>query len=222
MFLSVEHLIVNRWPGKWSSVTNLLSFEIDASSGVPLAILRGVALGAAAIGVYSFARFIGMHNRLSPWLPSSDAIGYLNARIPAGLALIILSGVGAFAAVVCLAFCISLIRRYSHNSLILVGVGALIWLATRAYVVWNTDTIPWLWFEWIVVALFASIVALAFVHYDFLTQFVCLFSCYLTLNTYALWGLFRDVGNFQFTAVFLLAAPSFFSASFWHSAKDLL
>jgi threonine/homoserine efflux transporter RhtA len=57
--------------------------------------------------------------------------------------------------------------------------------------------------EWLTVFVVGSIVCLALVRFDVLTQFVCLFCSYLTIETSACWNLFRDVGNFQYTAVFV-------------------
>jgi len=112
------------------------------------------------------------------------------------------TGLRALAVVLALAFCISLVRRYSRNTLLLVCVGSFTWLLTGLYVN-TTNVAPPLIYEWLVVFVFASIVCFALVRYDFLTQFVCLFTSYVLLDTYASSGLLRDWGDFQFTAVFL-------------------
>jgi hypothetical protein len=76
------------------------------------------------------------------------------------------------------------------------------------------DVTPPLLFEWFVVFIFASIVCFALVRYDFLTQFICLFSSYLLLTTYATWALLSDVGNFQYTAVFLIGGAAILLSTF--------
>jgi hypothetical protein len=212
MFLSTEHLVVSRWPGKWSTTASLLRLKVAGRSGVPLAIMRGAALGAVATGIYSLLRFIGVRYGLALWIPSSHAAAELDSISPP-LTMVVSSGIWALTAALVLAFCISLARRYSRNSLVLIGVGSLIWLLTGIYVTMK-DVTPPLLFEWFVVFIFASIVCFALVRYDFLTQFICLFSSYLLLTTYATWALLSDVGNFQYTAVFLIGGAAILLSTF--------
>jgi serine/threonine protein kinase/class 3 adenylate cyclase len=201
MFLSTERLVASRLPGKWSTTASLLSLKVAASSGVPLAVMRGAALGAVAAGIYSLLRFIGVRYGLALWIPQSNPASDIDSISPV-LTVLLYAVTHAFVVASALTFCISLTRRYSRNSLVLVGVGAIAWLLTRIYVTTNEVTPP-LVFEWAVVFVFASIVCFALVRYDFLTQFVCLVFFYTLLTTYATWGLLRDVGNSQYTAVFV-------------------
>jgi len=78
-----------------------------------------------------------------------------------------------------------------------------VWISTLSYL-FPWDPTPFLWFEWVIVSAFASIVCFALVYYDFLTLWFFLFSFYFTIDNYVMWRLFQNLTNFEYSLMFLL------------------
>jgi hypothetical protein len=66
------------------------------------------------------------------------------------------------------------------------------------------DPTPFSWFEWLIVFAFASVACFALVYYDFFTLWFFLFSFYLIIDNYAMWMLFQNLTNLEYSLVFLL------------------
>jgi hypothetical protein len=201
-FFTVKYLLANQWAPKWSTFQSLCERRFHLASGLPRSIVRGAALASIALGVCAILRYVAVRFRLAPWVPVLDLSSYQDSVFPS-LVLVLTVTLRSLAVTLALSFSIVLLRKVVRHPALLVGCGALCWVLTCSYLFpWNPTS--FLWFEWVVVFLFALVACFVFVYYDFFTLWFFFFSFYLAIDNYTMWRLFQNVSNFEYTIVFVL------------------